>query len=431
MGRSSLVVVALMALVLLAGACGGGAEQAADTETEASSTPAGSEEPEEPSSEAAATDLDLGVDTIRIGFMAPFSGPVGYFGEIFANSLQVEIDKINEAGGLGGAQLELVTRDTELNPQLAVQGAQEFTGDESVQLIVGPLFTGFFNAVKTQYEQTQTINCQPGVNAPQLMDGLQYSFRVQEGQDMTLPRLLDYFEEEGVESVGLVYENDDAGKAYDALLTEQLAERGMEYAGFQAVRPDDQTHRPQVEALAGTDAIIMSNNSTSAGKTGAAAGEVGYEGILTGFSGLFGFTYIEGAGDAADGTIMSAWYPGAYTRTPPEEMPTAYGEHVAAILDEYGTLSGPQSGIETYNGAVVAGNCIELYRRAVEAAGSLEPDAVAEAWENLSVPAEEMPSAVNAEFGPDDHEAYSAEEIWLSRWVKDDEGWHVEIISEP
>lgn len=428
MGRKSLVVVTLMALALLAGACGGGAEQAAEPDTEASTAPA---EGEESSSETAAADLDLGVDTIGIGFMAPFSGPVGYFGEIFANSLQVEIDKINEAGGLGGAQLELVTRDTELNPQLAVQGAQEFTGDESIQLIVGPLFTGFFNAVKTQYEQTQTINCQPGVNAPQLMDGLQYSFRVQEGQDMTLPRLLDYFEEEGVESVGLIYENDDAGKAYDALLTEQLAERGMEYAGFQAVRPDDQTHRPQVEALAGTDAIIMSNNSTSAGKTGAAAGEVGYEGILTGFSGLFGFTYIEGAGDAADGTIMSAWYPGAYTRTPPEEMPTAYGEHVAAILDEYGTLSGPQSGIETYNGAVVAGNCIELYRRAVEAVGSLEPDAVAEAWENLSVPAEEMPSAVNAEFGPDDHEAYSAEEIWLSRWVKDDEGWHVEIISEP
>ena len=385
MGRFGRLAAAGLVLTVLLASCGGDDEEQ-QTTTSRTSQSSGGAAAEEPSdapggeTEASSAELDLGSDTIQIGFSAPFSGPIGYFGELFGNSLQVEIDRINAEGGLGGAQLELVTRDTELNPQLAVQAAQEFAGDDRVAFVVGPLFSSFFNASKQIYEDSQTVNCQPGVNAPGLFDDLEYAFRGQDAQDHNVPPLLEHLSQQGVESIGLIYENDDTGQSYDQLLSELVAKYGMTYVGFQATRPDDQTHRPQVEALQDTGALLISNNSSNAAKSAVAAEEVGYEGTLVGFTGLFGFTYPEGAADAAVGTTMGAWYAGAYSRLPEAEWPEAYRRHINAVIEQYGTQSGPQSGIEVYNGAVIAANCIVLFEKAVEQAGSLEPDEVVAAW---------------------------------------------------
>ena len=299
----------LAALALLMVACGGGSggdedgDAAADAGTSGAAT---SDETAAEGGQSAAGDLQLDTDVVRIGVLMPFSGPIGFLGTFVENSVQIEVDRINEAGGLGGAQIEIVQRDTELNPQLAVQGAQELAGDDSVGLIIGPAFTGFYNATKQIFEQTQTPNCQMAVAAEGVLDGQSFSFRNQDPDQFRVPRMLDYLADQGITSVGIVYENDDTGQSYAETIPDLAAERGMEFVGFEATRPDDQTHRPQVEAVQSADAILVSNNSTSAAKTAAAAAEIGYEGQLFGFSGLQGFTYVEGAGEAAEGTVFAA-----------------------------------------------------------------------------------------------------------------------------
>lgn len=428
----------MLVLALLAASCGGG-DQAADSQEEAG-TPAGEESPapaddesQAASGEAGSDTWDAGVDTVTFGIIMPFSGPIGFLGQFVENSVQVEVDHINEQGGIGGAPVEVVTRDTELNPQLAVQGAQELTGDDEVTFIIGPAFTGFYNAVKQIYEQSQTVNCNPTVSGAEALEGTTYTFRNQDPDQFRLPRLLQHLQEEtDVDSIALVYENDDTGKGYDQMLTEIAAEYDLEYAGFQATRPDDQTHRPQVEAVADAGAILVSGNSTTAAKTAAAAEEIGYEGQLVGLSGLQGYTYVEGGGDAAEGTVFVSNYLGYFTQTPEEEWPEAYQRHVTEVIDRFGVTEGPQSGVEQFNGTALPADCVQLYARAANQAQSLEPDAVVEAWESLSVPAEEMPSYVNATFGPDDHEAYGMEDLFVYEWSKDDQGeWYLETLAGP
>ena len=377
-------------------------------------------------------DFDAGVDTIKIGMIQPFSGPIGFLGQFLQNSVQVEVDRINAAGGLGGAQLEIVTRDNELNPQLAVQAAQEFSGDDEIAMVVGPSFTGFFNAAKQIFEDNQMINCQSAVAGADALEGLRYSFRTQDPDQFRTVALFDYLEANSdVQSVALVYENDDTGKGYDALLPELTEERGMEYVGFQATRPDDQTHRAQMEAVKDADAVLISNNSTFAAKSAAAANEIGYEGQLIGFSGLQGFTYVEGAPEGADGTIFASNYLGYFTRDEPEQWPDAYREHVQTVIEEYGETEGPKSGIKQYNGSALPADCVVLFERAVQQAQSLEPDAIVDAWESLDIPREEMPSFVRAQFGPDDHEEYAADDLYIYEWTQEDGEWFLEPLAGP
>lgn len=409
-------------------------DDVAEDDTEEDDTE-GTEDAEDAEADAASGttgDWDAGVDTLRIGLVNPYSGPFGFFGTFVENSVQIEVDRINEAGGLGGAQLEIVTRDMELNPQLAVQAAQEFATDDSVAMVVGPPFTGFFNAAKQTFEDNQQINCAMAVAGADALDGLDYAFRTQDPDQFRMPVLLDWMaENRGAESIAIVYEDDDTGRGYDEFYGEYAPEQGIEYLGFQPTRPDDQTHRPQMQAVADADVVLVSSNSTNAAKTAVAAEEIGFEGTLIGFSGLQGFTYVEGAGAAAAGTIFASNYIHYFTDVPEEEWLPGYRDHVNAVIEQYGETQGPSSGVTQFDGTGLAADCVYLFGLAVNAAQSTAPDDIVAAWEALDVPADETPSGVNAQFGPDDHEAYGPEDLFIYEWVQDGDEWKLDILFAP
>lgn len=430
-------MVLAMTLALVAAACGNGADNGAGDATPADGTdsPDGTETDGQAAGELPS---DAGGDwadrdEIRIGIIMPFSGPIGFLGDFIENSVQVEVDRINENGGIGGAQISIVTRDNELNPQLAVQAAQELSGDESITFVIGPAFTGFYNAVKEIYEENQLVNCNPVISGAEALDGIEYTFRWQDPDQFRVPRLLQYLEDNtDVSSIALVYEDDDTGQGYDRMLSEIASDYGMEYAGFQATRPDDQSHRSQVEAVQDADAILVSNNATSAAKTAAAVDEIGYEGLLVGLSGLQGFTYIEGGGDGAEGTIFVGNYIGFFTDDPEDTWPERYRRHVQQVVEQYGVTEGPQTGVDQFNGTTLPADCLVAYARAANGAQSFEADAVVSSWESLDIPAEETLSFVNAQFGPDDHEAYGQEDLFVYEWTRNEDGeWFTDLLETP
>ena len=54
--------------------------------------------------------------TLRVGVVAPFSGVGAFLGEIVGRSLDAAVRHINSTGGVGGRKVELVERDTGIDP---------------------------------------------------------------------------------------------------------------------------------------------------------------------------------------------------------------------------------------------------------------------------------------------------------------------------
>ena len=105
---------------------------------------------------------------------------------------------------------------------------------------------------------------------------------------------------------------------------------------------------------------------------------------------------------------------------------------MTAAIEQFGETEGPQSGVTQYNGTALSADCVVLWERAVTDAGSLEPQAVVEAWEGLAVAPEEMPSFVNAQFSEADHEAYGEDDLYIYEWTRDGEGgWILEELAGP
>ena len=117
---------------------------------------------------------------VKVGVVSPFSGSVGFLGEYMANSLQIEIDKVNAQGGLLRKKVLLVKRDDQLNPAISVTATRELIDSEKVSLVVGPSFTGNHAAVKQLINDSKVANCIPTVSGPQALENAPYTWRTQD-----------------------------------------------------------------------------------------------------------------------------------------------------------------------------------------------------------------------------------------------------------
>lgn len=362
---------------------------------------------------------------IQVALISPMSGPFAVLGISQQNSLNVEIDRINAAGGLDGSKLKLVVRDSGLDPGKAVQAANEMAGNEAVKLVVGPSITAFYSAAKGVYEKNEKLNCQPAVSTGSFAD-LKYGFRSQDPAELDARLVVNWLKQEGVTSLGLVYEGDDTGKNTDALMKKLLPQAGIEYLGWETNRTDDQSHRAYVEKFKDAGAIMLSS-SVGGSKTMAAAAEIGFKGKLVGAgSGMQNISFVEAAGDAADGAVFPAPLYEYPTRKPRTEWMPGYRKHTEAIESKYGKNVGPKTGAQSPKGAAIAADCVYAFEQAVKKTKGTDPAKLAAAIEGLNVPAEQTPSG-NAIKPGKSHEFYH--QVHLYQWKKDAKGWYTQEIT--
>jgi branched-chain amino acid transport system substrate-binding protein len=120
MTRWTLLLALLLAFGLAAAACGGDDEEGGD-DGGAADTAAGDEATDEPIVIGAAVDLT--------GQMAPFDGPA-------VTAAEIQVGKINEAGGVNGRQLELRVIDHQLDPERTKSAAIELIDGGADVLLV-------------------------------------------------------------------------------------------------------------------------------------------------------------------------------------------------------------------------------------------------------------------------------------------------------
>lgn len=96
-------------------------------------------------------------DPVKIGVVLPLSGPFQIYGEQGLKGAMLAVEQINAAGGvLGGRPLELVIRDNQTNPTLAVQRSRELIQTDNVFALMGPVSSAARFAMSEVAEQHKT-----------------------------------------------------------------------------------------------------------------------------------------------------------------------------------------------------------------------------------------------------------------------------------
>lgn len=367
--------------------------------------------------------------TIKVGFADVLSGPIGYLGTYQLNSLTVEADRINAAGGILGAKIEISSRDTQANPQKVTEAVRALTsGSDKVDFLVGPGFTGLFLAAKPVIEQAGLPNCLSLVSGN--IGTVATSFRTIDPDELRTKVLMKFIADQKLATkIGMVYENDATGQGYDKVLPGLATEDGLSWVGTEYNKADSTSHVDQVRALIakGADGIVISSNAPQAALSALAVQQLGAgdKVKLFGFSGLRAASYAQIAKEAALGTYLIAGFTGFQTDQDPSTWPAAYKAHIDAVVAKYGVDTTPDTGTKVPKGTPEAATCMTLYSMAVTKAGSKDPKAVLGAWETLNVKADELPQPVNASFSADDHELYGPNDFYIYKWAKASDGTYL------
>lgn len=367
-------------------------------------------------------DWKSGASVIKVGLIAPMTGVFATLGVNQHNSLQVVADQINAAGGIGGAKIQIVTRDGGLDPVASTNAAKEFAGDSSIKFVMGPSISSFYAGAAPYYEANKKLNCQAGVAALDF-NNYKYGFRSQDFFKDDYLKELSILQRQGIKKFGMIYEAGQTGIDEDAFFKAQDANFGMTYLGWQVITSTQTTHNAELQKLIdlGAQAIAISNNAYGAYTTQAAA-DLKFKGQLFGGSGSQNIAFQETGGDNFIGTYMAApnyqfpirdkstWQPG-------------YKAHIDAIVKQYGTTTGPKSGSTSPNGTGIEADCLYAFAVAANKAHSFDSTKVRDQMAKLDIPANMTPSGVRIHPGPE-HNFYQADGISIYKWMKDSKGWY-------
>src|SRR5688572_25710612 len=84
-------------------------------------------------------------ESLRIGAINPYSGPLALYGDELARGYQVAIDERNAKGGVLGKKIELVRGDA-TNPQQGIAAVDQLATREKVEIFVGTYVSAIANA---------------------------------------------------------------------------------------------------------------------------------------------------------------------------------------------------------------------------------------------------------------------------------------------
>ncbi|MGE0255345.1 MAG: ABC transporter substrate-binding protein [Alphaproteobacteria bacterium] len=157
----------------------------------------------------------LAADPVRIAALLPMTGTLGEYGKSARNGVDLAVAEINAAGGvLDGRMIEIVTGDTQTNPQAGVAAAQQLVSVNRVVAIVGPMASGVTSPVATTVAApagVPLISPSATAHAISTVDDKDFLFRTTPHDSLQGVVLGDVAREAGLASVAVVYVNNDYG----------------------------------------------------------------------------------------------------------------------------------------------------------------------------------------------------------------------------
>ena len=272
----------LSAVMLLAAACGGDDDDGGDGDA---------------SGDAAPEDC-----TWVIGTMGALSGDFATIGEPIHQGIEYAVEELNAAGELG-CTLELVSEDSQGNPDQAPALAQSLVENEELVAIVGPYFSGETLATGEIFSESGIAFVTPSATNETIDDqGYETFFRAVADDGVQGPVAGEYLNSLGG-TVAIVHDNQDYSKG----LADAVAKTVTDGAGPFIINPEETDYSSVVQQVADAnpDLVFYGGYSAQAGPLLQQLRQGGVEATFVSDDGTKDSTFGELAGDSAEGAQVT------------------------------------------------------------------------------------------------------------------------------
>jgi len=247
-------------------------------------------------------------DTVKIGFHAPLTGFAAADGKSAKQGAELAVEKANAAGGINGKKIEMVVYDDGGKPENTIPLANKMIGQDKVAVAVSGSYSGPTRAAAPVFQRAGVPYLSAYAIHPDITRAGNFVFRtgmMGEVQGRAGAKLVG--EDLKKKRVEIVAVNNDFGQALTKGFKEAAPKFGLDVIKEHNFGMRDRQFGPLVAQVKADnpDVIYAPGYFFNAGPLVAQLRAAGVEAPIIGQEGYDSQRFIEIAGKAADGVIIT------------------------------------------------------------------------------------------------------------------------------
>lgn len=266
----------------------------------------------------------------KVGAILSLTGSYAGLGAPEKNVLDMEVARINGAGGVNGHPIDVVIEDDGTDTGKAVAAASKLIDQDQVLAILGATGTGQTMAIRGAIDRAgiPDVSMAGGNDITAKFDKL--VFQAPWNNSLVVPFELKYLKAKGITKVGLISDAGGFGKDGVAVLKTDLPKFGMTAVANETFKLGDTDMTAQLTKIkaSGAQAVVMWTAGAEASTIAKNMKQLKMTIPLMASHGNARAQFIQGAGAAAEGVTLAAGkilVPSAYgTGTPEYKVATDF-----------------------------------------------------------------------------------------------------------
>ncbi|MEM6825942.1 MAG: ABC transporter substrate-binding protein [Pseudomonadota bacterium] len=221
---------------------------------------------------------------ITFGTLTPLTGVGGTYGPSMRDAAASVFSSVNEAGGLLGGQIDLVSEDTQTNPEAAVRAVRKLIDVDGVSVVIGTWASSITTAVAPLcWENGVMLFTVSGADSITQLPHMGYIARTQPNSVLQIQVAGDFMLRQGTTGMAWIGpQTPFAQSSIDILATQaEGAGIGMESLIYEA---DKSTYRSEVDTIlrSNPDFIMLGGYAADSTVVLRDIWQAGYEGKIIG-----------------------------------------------------------------------------------------------------------------------------------------------------
>ncbi len=311
-------------------------------------------------------------EPVVVGAIVSATGPGAALGEQERNVLEMMQEVVNSKGGVLGRPLEIVIEDDKSDPKEAVTAANRLIEQKKAVALIASTISPSTLAVK-EITATKGLPQIAMAAANDITDKapMEWIWRTPHKDALAVSRALDYVANVlKVKKIAVLHDENAFGSSGNAEIAKQAPTLGLEVVASESYKTADTDLTAQLTKIRGASPEVLIVWGTNPGPALAAKNmqQLGMDIPYVGSHGIANKTFIELAGEAAEGVVFPAGrllVPSSIT-DPAQKAVT--DEFIAQYQAKYGSSPNTFAGY--------AFEAVVLLVNAIERAGSTDPAAI-------------------------------------------------------
>lgn len=303
---------------------------------------------------------------IKVGFFAPLTGPVAADGEAAKRGAELAVEVINGNGGVDGREIELIQYDDAFSPDEAANLTRRLVEQDDVVAVISGSYSTPTRAAAPIAEQAGVPFIASYAVDPTITEVGEHVWRI--GALATVQGAVGaelVTEDLGAQRIAMLVIDNDFGAALASAFDQTAVAAGAEIVYQERYPLGESDFRALLDGLeqSDPDAIYAIGYYAEAASFVKQAQDAGIDAQIVGQEGYDSPSFLELAGDAAEGVIITT----DLDRDSDRESVQQFLESFEA---EYGTTAD-----------IVAASCydaVQVLVQAIENAGGTTPDDILE-----------------------------------------------------